>query len=687
MPIKNETIRIRKERGEVEVRADTLNEEDRTVEVIWATEAPVKRYSYSEGYYMEVLSMETSAIRMERFENGMSLLDSHFNWSMDDRIGTIVPGSIRFEDGKGHATVKLSRKQMAEDLLQDLRDGHPFPVSVGYKIHRYEKSEGEDGELPTLKAIDWEPMELSAVPIPADAGAHSRSEDRETYECDVIRHVQEEAADAAIDNEDTNMPKPLAASQEGQDVNTPVNDPINDDGSRSEPANTPAPTNVPDSDPVEQGRNEPEVRPEDTNNGVHGERQRSADILQMGQRHNLPADMVNEAIRSGVSVGNFRQQTLNYLADIDEQTPTFSIGAQPRGGQDEVDTRRAAMQNALLHRVAPGREELTDAARQYRGLRMIDMARECLEAAGEKVRGLTPDEIAKRAFHTSTDFPILLEGTINRQLRSAYDVYPQTFRGWARQSSATDFREMHRIQVGEVGSLLPLNEDGEYESTTLGEGREKYRIGTFGRKIGITRKVLVNDDLSVFTNLPSRFGNAIARLESNVVYNLLLDNPKMSDGVPIFHGDHNNLSALALTLENIAKAKVAMLKHKGVNSEEDTLDIQPDFILLPPELEFVYHKLMGIIHPTKTDDVAPDYVRRLTPVIEPRLSKIGANAWHLAASPNQIDTIEYAYLEGNEGPYVETNYGFEVDGMQVKVRLDFGAGCIDYRGLYRNKPA
>jgi hypothetical protein len=64
-----------------------------------------------------------------------------------------------------------------------------------------------------------------------------------------------------------------------------------------------------------------------------------------------------------------------------------------------------------------------------------------------------------------------------------------------------------------------------------------------------------------------------------------------------------------------------------------------------------------------------------------------ATAWYLAASPAQIDIVELAYLEDQQGVYTETRVGFEVDGVEVKARLDVGAKTIDYRGLYRNTGA
>jgi len=40
-------------------------------------------------------------------------------------------------------------------------------------------------------------------------------------------------------------------------------------------------------------------------------------------------------------------------------------------------------------------------------------------------------------------------------------------------------------------------------------------------------------------------------------------------------------------------------------------------------------------------------------------------------------------LDSAGGPEVFTQQGFEVDGTQFKVRLDYGAGVLDWRGLYK----
>jgi len=49
-----------------------------------------------------------------------------------------------------------------------------------------------------------------------------------------------------------------------------------------------------------------------------------------------------------------------------------------------------------------------------------------------------------------------------------------------------------------------------------------------------------------------------------------------------------------------------------------------------------------------------------------------------------MDTIEVAFLDGANAPVIEQQPGWDVDGMEWKVRLDFGVKCWDHRGLFKN---
>ena len=140
-------------------------------------------------------------------------------------------------------------------------------------------------------------------------------------------------------------------------------------------------------------------------------------------------------------------------------------------------------------------EEQDFAARQYRGMALLELARESLGNAGVNTRGLSRDEVATRALHSTSDFPEILSAVTNKTLRQAYEAYPRTFMLFCRQVLATDFKAMNRVQLGEAPQLLEVGESGEFKRGTLGESKESYKVKTYGRVVAITRQVLINDDL------------------------------------------------------------------------------------------------------------------------------------------------------------------------------------------------
>ena len=186
---------------------------------------------------------------------------------------------------------------------------------------------------------------------------------------------------------------------------------------------------------------------------------------------------------------------------------------------------------------------------------------------------------------------------------------------------------------------------------------------------------------------PSLFGTAAATLESDVVWGIVTANPTMADGVALFHASHKNLAGTgtALDVANLGKARAAMAKQTGLDGKT-VLNIRPAFLVVPSSLELTAEQLIAQnLVPAESKNVVPQSIRSLAVIAEPRLDPAsGAVPWYLFASPSAIDTIEYAYLEGQDGVYIETRIGFDVDGVEIKARLDFGAKAIDWRGLHKN---
>ena len=419
------------------------------------------------------------------------------------------------------------------------------------------------------------------------------------------------------------------------------------------------------------------------------ERDRVSTIYDLAGRLNLERGFAEDLVKRGVSVDESRRLILDQVAAKSDETRTFPHVSVPLGGRDERITRRDAVANALLHRYSPTLFQLEDAARQYRGMTLLELARESLGNAGVNTRGLSRDEVATRALHSTSDFPEILSAVTNKTLRQAYEAYPRTFMLFCRQVLATDFKAMHRVQLGEAPQLLEVGESGEFKRGTLGESKESYKVKTYGRVVAITRQTLINDDLDAFTRIPAMYGNSIAQLESDVVWGIITANPAMADGNALFHTTHKNLAGTgtALAVDAVGAARAAMALQTGFD-KKTVLNIRPAFLIVPAALELKAEQLVAQnLVPADSSKVVPQSIRTLSPISEPRLDAASPTAWYLAASPNQIDTIEYAYLEGQQGAYIETRNGFDVDGVEIKCRLDFGAKAIDWRGLYKNPGA
>lgn len=668
-------------RRSAELAPNSVDNDARTVEVIWSAGARVRRASFFGEPYDEELSLDPAHVRLERLNAGAPFLKVHEIDTLDAVIGSVVPGSVRIENGRGVAQVRISERADVEPIWRDIQAGHIRAVSIGYQVHRFDISK-PDGGRELWRAVDWTPFEISAVPVGADPAAGFRAKG-EHHDCVLHRRDAETSEGASPMTDKTT---PAAPADDTTDAAATEEITMPDDKTGATEAQTRA----------AETRSQPKApKPEapDTEaiatRAREAERDRVSTIYDLAGRLNLKRGFAEDLVKRGVSVDESRRLILDQVAAKSDETRTFPHVSVPLGGRDERITRRDAVANALLHRYSPTLFQLEDAARQYRGMTLLELARESLGNAGVNTRGLSRDEVATRALHSTSDFPEILSAVTNKTLRQAYDAYPRTFSLFCRQVLATDFKSMHRVQLGEAPQLLEVGESGEFKRGTLGESKESYKVKTYGRVVAITRQVLINDDLDAFTRIPAMYGNSIAQLESDVVWGIITANPAMADGTTLFHANHKNLAGTgaALAVDAVGAARAAMALQTGLD-KKTVLNIRPAFLIVPAALELKAEQLVAQnLVPAATSSVVPQSIRTLSPISEPRLDAASATAWYLAASPNQIDTIEYAYLEGQQGAYIETRNGFDVDGVEIKCRLDFGAKAIDWRGLYKNPGA
>lgn len=621
--------------------------------------AAVRRYDWARDRYVsEVLDMSAGAVVLDRLNGGATVLDSHQTYGLNAVFGNIVPGTARLESGALKARLRLDP---LDPRSRKVAEGYVRSLSVGYSVTRWEVDESTDPV--TVRATRWEPHEVSVVSVPADPAAMVTLAGRQAF-----------SALTGLSIPEGNMTTP------------------NDDTTRSNPGTQP---------PATQSAPPAAVTPE----MLAVERKRVADILDACKRANLP-DEADAFIRDGLSADQARSALFGKVAS--EQK---SLDVQIQRDESNPLPRQLAMQSAILQRsgvaVKPDEllrgttgvtaDQVQTLAREYRGMTLLRMAEESLVAQNVRTRGMTPMQVVTYALGlerapgmmSTSDFPVALGEASNRSLRAAYALQPQTWRKLVNVVSLSDFRPVKRVQVGDIDVLKEIKEHGEYTSVAFGETAESLKVDTFGRKTSLTRQAIINDDLGIFARIPRMFAAAAAITEGNLVWGIVIANQAMADGVALFHASHGNLAATGgapdeTTLSAMRKA-IRLQKSLGGNE----MNLEASMILAPPSLETGLEKLLAPLSrytPSSTGDVNP-FAGKFEIVIESRLEAASATAWYGMVSPSMIDTIEVAYLNGQEGLYTESRVGFDVDGLEIKARLDIGASVIDYRGFYKNAGA
>jgi len=649
----------------------TFNEADNTVDVVWTTGSRVRRYDWwTETPYEEELEVTPEAVDMSRFDAGtVQVIDSHrVHGGVAAILGIAIRGSI--ENGEGRATLRLSTRPEMAGIVADIRAGIIRSISFGYNVTKYEITRAIDRtdgvNLALYRAVSWQPFEISFVTVPADADASTRSQPASGVHCEFTTRAPAQMSVPPLQEE------PMSTTPAGAPNPAPT------DASRSAAPAAPAPaaTGAPTTNPP----------------AADDAASRAAEITEMCVRHNV-VQLAAGLIRGGNSIDQARQAVLDELARADttaggQQNVRIEIVG------DEMQVRMAGIEEAMMHRIQAG-ITLTDNGRQYRGMSLLEIGRDFLESRGIRTRGMDKLRLAteilhyRSGAHGTSDFANLFSNVANKRMRAGYEESAGTYTQWARRApNAPDFKNISIVQLSGAPDLLQTNEHGEFKYGTMQDAGVTYALVTYGRMVALTRQAIVNDDLRAFERLVSAFGASSSRLENRLVYSQLTANPAMGDGKALFHADHGNLGTgtpSALQLSAMKAGRTAMRKQKGLANEE--LNLAPNFLIVPATLEQDAYQLTSSNYvPAKQGDVNEFRAGGRTavePIVEPILDAASETGWYMASNNSQIDTVEYCYLDGAEGPVIETQQGFEIDGVTFKCRLDFAAKAVDHRGLYK----
>jgi hypothetical protein len=359
-------------------------------------------------------------------------------------------------------------------------------------------------------------------------------------------------------------------------------------------------------------------------------------------------------------------------------------------GKEGIEKKREAAEQSVLNRIDSKAFPLdkVQGAREFRGLAVHEIAKEFMVERGSNTRMLSKEGIADMIFSgqrdmATGDFPLLLENVMNKALRGEYQYAEEFWSMIARETSVSDFKAKSLYQVDSSNGMAELPEGDEIKYGKLLEARQQISVKSFGEGLAFTRKAFINDDLSALSTIPSKFVLDWNTTQGDLVWAMITANVVMSDTKALFHADHKNLltgAGSALADAGLTDALKAFKAQTGLDGKRK-IRVTPKFLIVSPDLEVTARKLLFVgLNPQGTSDVNV-WSGQYTLIVEPRLT---GNVWYMAADPNAIDGLYYAYLNGNAGLRSNRIDNFKTDSIDFAVRGEFGVAAIDHRGWLKN---
>ena len=629
----------------MQVRAATLDEENRSVEAVLATETPALLYDWRAGEVVEeVLRADGADLPAQ-----LPLLDIHNRWTLDAVLGSIR--SLRRDGDTIVGRLFFAEKdETAERAWNKVRQGHLTDVSVGYQVREF--TDIPAGQTSTVGgkqytagkrslriSTAWTLREGSLVPIGADPAAKIREAGKTTHHSPLTKETTSMgtrvkkyliALGLSAEATDEEAQRFLAAL-EGRRADVAnvlqiwdANDPsetagrmaraalaelgVEPDQPHRERAAPPArpPANQP---PASQPRaNQPPADPGAA--ATAAERQRVARIQELA-RDDVPADLARRAVSEGWDEGRASQEFLSAVRegrapsagrgpaihshghDQDVNARSLAAGLLIGAGIDPV-ARQVAYRQNTDERGSLLTEQDADRGHELRCLSARDLVREC--ALLDTGRVYRDPAMAFRAAVSGGTLSYVFGTNVYARLVEGWQEVSDTT-AWCDSEDVPNFLTQEDISLEAQTTLKRLPRGDTAKDATLSDSHETYKLARYARKFVVDSQDILDDRLGAIMNMPREMGMAAARLRPDLVYALLLANAVLADTGALFNntavttaGGHANLTTAVLGATGMKAAILAMGKYRS--SDKAALNIKPRFLIVPSALQWTAKELL-----------------------------------------------------------------------------------------------
>jgi hypothetical protein len=461
----------------------------------------------------------------------------------------------------------------------------------------------------------------------------------------------------------------------------------------------------------------------DRNEILRLERER-VDTIRSIAPQGTPAELIRQAETEDWDVARaareFLAATRNRTAPIGNDAPgaiirdhdrdctrgILGLALAMRSGVRGDNHIQATVQRARLQ----GRwEDAASQADRYIDMTLVDVCREALRLDGVNIPHRRSEVI--RAAVSGGSLTNIFTTSYQARLMMAWDEEIDTTIAWVAEVEAPNFKANDDIDITANARLKRHARGGKADHADLSDSKETWRLSRYSRQLVIDEMDIIDDNFGKLAKASEEFGRSSRRIRPDLVYSLLLANPKLAtDSKAVFHADHSNLGTGAGSVLSSAglKAGTKAMASQVLGSGNDIqrLNIRPQFLIVPPDLEWTG---LELITSTEIRDTTASTVRgtrnvvqdlKLTLISEGRIDATGvldpttetartgsATNWFLAARPGR--TIKVGYLSGSgRGPMIRSyNLSNGQWGVGIDVKMDIAAAIEDYRGLYKSAGA
>jgi len=329
-----------------------------------------------------------------------------------------------------------------------------------------------------------------------------------------------------------------------------------------------------------------------------------------------------------------------------------------------------------------------------RGISLQELFMEAANALGHSFRTMRGNEedVLRAAFSTRT-LSGILGNTANKYLLAGFSAIEQAWREIAARRSVKDFKQITSYRMTGSFEYEEVGADGELTHDAVNEESFTNQAKTYGRMFTVTRQDIINDDLGALTDTPRKIGRGAGLKLNDVFWTAFMNNSAF------FTGSSKYISGADTALGIVALTEAVGVFFAKTDADSKPLALTPKVLLVPGGLSVLARQLFSdtmVNELTTANKPKPSnnpHAGQFQPVASAYLANsnytgYSTTAWYLLGDPEDIATVEVAFLNGVERPTVESaDANFNVLGIQYRGYFDFGVARQDARGGVKSKGA